>query len=83
MLRYMFSDEQLEIVTRNIEDILFFHEQFVSQLREDLLPLGFSMADNGEVGKAKAQDSAMDGATNDAFEAAITAVAKIFTSQVR
>ena len=83
MLRYMFSDEQLEIVTRNIEDILFFHEQFVSQLREDLLPLGFSMTDNREVGKAKGQDSAMDGATDDGFEAAITAVTKIFTSQVR
>lgn len=83
MLRYVFSDEQLEIVTRNIEDVLYFHEQFVSELREDLSPLGFFMADNGEVRKANAQDSTMDDSTDDSFEAAITAVAKKFSSQVR
>lgn len=80
----MFSDEQLELVTRNIEEILYFHEQFVGELRVDLSPLGFSMTGDGEVvGKMSAQDAAIDDATNDCLEAAIIAVSRKFTSQVR
>ncbi|KAF9481823.1 Dbl homology domain-containing protein [Pholiota conissans] len=41
--RYLFSDSELESLTRNSEDILLLHEHFVRELAEVLKPLGLSM----------------------------------------
>lgn len=41
--RYLFSDSELEALTRNAEEILQVHEHFVRELRILLEPLGFVM----------------------------------------
>lgn len=41
--RYLFTDQEVELLTRNAEDILQLHEQFVRDLRDEMGPLGFPM----------------------------------------
>ncbi|KAF8076556.1 hypothetical protein FPV67DRAFT_1407681 [Lyophyllum atratum] len=42
--RYLFTSQEVELLTRNAEEILQLHEQFVRELRADMNPLGFDMA---------------------------------------
>jgi len=46
--RYLFSDAELEILTRNAEEILQLHEHFVRELRIVLEPLGIIMEHEDE-----------------------------------
>lgn len=39
--RYLFTDQDVELLTRNAEELLQLHENFVQELRADLAPLGF------------------------------------------
>ncbi|KAG6821574.1 hypothetical protein H0H93_000083 [Arthromyces matolae] len=39
--RYLFSSLEIEILTRNAEEILQIHEQFIRELRKEMAPLGF------------------------------------------
>jgi len=48
--RYLFSDTQLESLTRNAEEILQLHEHFVKELRHVLEPLEFAMEHDNEQG---------------------------------
>ncbi|CAA7260054.1 unnamed protein product [Cyclocybe aegerita] len=41
--RYIFSDNELDLLTRNAEEILQLHEHFVRELRSILEPLGHAM----------------------------------------
>ncbi|KAG6911240.1 hypothetical protein DXG01_003107 [Tephrocybe rancida] len=41
--RYLFTDTEVEVLTRNAEEILQLHEQFVRELRKEMVPLGFNM----------------------------------------
>lgn len=41
--RYLFTDQEVELLTRNAEELLQLHEHFVQELRADLAPLGFHM----------------------------------------
>ncbi|KAF7292322.1 DH domain-containing protein [Mycena chlorophos] len=41
--RQLFSNREIEAVARNAEQVLQLHENFVDELREALLPLGFAM----------------------------------------
>ncbi|KAF5388013.1 hypothetical protein D9615_000544 [Tricholomella constricta] len=41
--RYLFTNHEVEVLTRNAEEILQLHEQFVRELRMDVSPLGFPM----------------------------------------
>jgi RhoGEF domain len=41
--RYLFTDSEIEALTRNAEEILQLHEHFVRELRAILEPLGFTM----------------------------------------
>ncbi|KAG5648921.1 hypothetical protein DXG03_000270 [Asterophora parasitica] len=41
--RYLFTNHEVEILTRNAEEILQLHEQFVRELRKEVAPLGFPM----------------------------------------
>ncbi|KAJ7638991.1 hypothetical protein FB45DRAFT_827670 [Roridomyces roridus] len=41
--RHVFTDRQLDLLTRNAEQVLQLHENFVQELRVTMLPLGFSM----------------------------------------
>ncbi|KAH7931233.1 Dbl homology domain-containing protein [Leucogyrophana mollusca] len=43
MPRHLFSPTELDTVTRNAEEILKFHEQFVRDLQSAIAPFGFSM----------------------------------------
>jgi hypothetical protein len=74
----MFSNEEVELVTRNIEEILHFHEDFVDELRTALMPLGFFMSSNGSEGN----DALHIGSPELHLEAAIEVVSKMFTRQV-
>jgi hypothetical protein len=80
----MFSDEDLELVTRNIEEILRFHEIFVDELRTALIPLGFSMSNDGsEIGEMLHMKQKKDIKSPDPpLEAAIAVVSTIFTHKV-
>jgi hypothetical protein len=79
----MFSDDEIDLVTRNIEEILDFHEVFVDELRIALVPLGFSMvSDRSEVGDALHTRQKGNGPPEPPLEAAIAAVSNMFTRQV-
>ncbi|KAG6854873.1 hypothetical protein C0991_012063 [Blastosporella zonata] len=41
--RYLFTNLEVEVLTRNAEEILQLHEQFVRELRKEMAPLGFNM----------------------------------------
>ncbi|KAG6833911.1 hypothetical protein H0H87_007922 [Tephrocybe sp. NHM501043] len=41
--RYLFTNLEVELLTRNAEEILQLHEQFVRELRKEMVPLGFNM----------------------------------------
>ncbi|KAJ3545389.1 hypothetical protein NMY22_g2471 [Coprinellus aureogranulatus] len=41
-VRYLFTDNELELVSRNAEDILQLHDRFLMELQETLEPFGFS-----------------------------------------
>ncbi|GLB33963.1 putative rhoGEF domain containing protein [Lyophyllum shimeji] len=41
--RYLFTSHEVEALTRNAEEILQLHEQFVRELRTEMTPLGFHM----------------------------------------
>lgn len=82
--RYMFSDEEIELVTRNIEEILQFHEIFVDDLRRALKPLGFSMATIEDVADIiHSRQKKGIGVIDHVLEAAIAVVSKTFKTQVR
>jgi hypothetical protein len=79
----MFSDDELELVTRNIEEILRFHEVFVDELRTALIPLGFSMSyDGSEAGDMLHMKKKGIGPPEPPLEAAIAVISEIFTHQV-
>lgn len=42
----MFTDHEVELLTRNAEDILRLHEHFAEELRLSLEPLGYAMNDD-------------------------------------
>ncbi|KAF9534700.1 hypothetical protein CPB83DRAFT_888675 [Crepidotus variabilis] len=44
--RYVFSNHEIELLTRNAEDILRLHEHFVRELEVVLKPLGYAMDDD-------------------------------------
>jgi hypothetical protein len=48
--RYLFSDTELEYLTRNAEEILKLHEYFVKELRNVLEPLKFFLEHDEEHG---------------------------------
>jgi hypothetical protein len=39
--RYLFTHQEVDALTRNAEEILHFHEQFVEELKLAIAPLGF------------------------------------------
>lgn len=82
----MFSDQEIELVTRNIEEILQFHEAFVDDLRAALTPLGFCMVpeDGWEMTNPLhvRQKKKEIGQPEQNLEAAIAIVSKKFTTQV-
>ncbi|KAG6903483.1 hypothetical protein C0995_005506 [Termitomyces sp. Mi166 len=41
--RYLFTNLEVEILTRNAEEILQLHEQFLRELRKEITPLGFHL----------------------------------------
>ncbi|TFK22330.1 Dbl homology domain-containing protein [Coprinopsis marcescibilis] len=41
--RYLFTDSELELITRNAEDLLLLHEHFLKQLSAIVEPLGITM----------------------------------------
>jgi len=73
----LFSLAEVEILTRNAEDILLLHELFVAQLRSVIIPLGFRMEQEDEVDLV--DDSLLP---IDKIDAAIRAVATTFTTEV-
>lgn len=47
LMRHVFSPADLDLITRNMEEILKFHEQLVCELRALVSPLGFPMILDG------------------------------------
>jgi hypothetical protein len=47
LVRQIFSTADIDLITRNAEDILKFHEQLVDELRALVSPLGFPMILDG------------------------------------
>lgn len=72
--RYLFTDNELESLTRNAEEILQLHEHFVRELRVILEPLGFTMEMNEN-------DLGHEHLAN--LNAAIRAVSTKFATEVR
>jgi len=72
--RLFLSNVEVEILTRNVEDILLLHELFVSGLREAVAPFGFRMT--------LEEGGGDDPPPVDRIDAAIRAVATKFTTEV-
>ena len=72
--RYIFSDQDVELLTRNAEEILQLHEQFVRELRIILEPLGYSMEHDED-------DHSHEHLAN--LDAALRAVSTKFATEVR
>lgn len=70
--RYLFTDSEIEALTRNAEEILQLHEHFVRELRAILEPLGFTMDQD--------QDDSHHHIDN--LDAAIRAVSTKFATEV-
>ncbi|KAH9482554.1 hypothetical protein JR316_0004654 [Psilocybe cubensis] len=72
-LRYLFSDSELESLTRNAEEILSLHEHFVRELRAILDPLGIAVdhvdEDHGHHHLARLDDAIRAVSTKFATEA--------------
>ena len=72
--RYIFSDGDLEMLTRNGEELLQLHEHFVRELGAVLQPLGFTMdPHSNDVHYAQLQN----------LDDAIRAVSAKFATEVR
>ncbi|KAG6869325.1 hypothetical protein C0993_000078 [Termitomyces sp. T159_Od127] len=41
--RYLFTSLEVEMLTRNAEEVLQLHEQFMRELRKEIIPLGFHL----------------------------------------
>lgn len=74
--RYLFSEGEIEILTRNAEELLLLHEQFVRELRALLEPLGFPMdqLESDKIGEQQKDIKTLD--------AAIRAVSTKFATEV-
>jgi hypothetical protein len=77
----MFSDVEVELVTRNIEEVLRFHETFVDELRAALMPVGFSALSNGSEADDMLQLTKLKEDIGPHLEEAIVLVSKMFTRQ--
>jgi hypothetical protein len=74
-IRFLFTDSELELVTRNAEDILQLHELFVRELQVALEPLGFVMEE--DIHKPPTPEQL------DNLESAIRVVSAKFATEVR
>lgn len=74
----MFSDEEIDLVTRNVEDLLHFHQGFVQDLQIALEPLGFSLISEGSDDPVLvySREEKGIGPPGDALECAIAVVAE-------
>lgn len=72
--KYLFSESEIEILTRNAEELLLLHEQFVRELRALLGPLGF-VIDHPNFDKIDEQGIKV-------LDAAIRAVSTKFATEV-
>lgn len=70
--RYLFTDSEIETLTRNAEEILQLHEHFVRELRTILEPLSFTMDQDQDKGHQHI----------DNLDAAIRAVSTKFATEV-
>ena len=81
--RYLFSDTEIETLTRNAEEILQLHEHFVEELQAAVAPFGFTAAlSESGINPHDYQKKGLDLAQG-AVDAAIGAVATIFATKVR
>ncbi|KAJ6628785.1 hypothetical protein B0H10DRAFT_2209236 [Mycena sp. CBHHK59/15] len=62
--RYVFTDREVDVLTRNAEEVLHLHEHFVDELRGAMMPLGFPMElsvdDAGEKERIRNIDAAVE-----------------------
>lgn len=70
--RYLFTDTEIETLTRNAEEILQLHEHFVRELRTILEPLSFTMDQDQDDGRQHINN----------LDAAIRAVSTKFATEV-
>lgn len=76
--RYLFTDSEIELLTRNAEEVLELHEHFLKELRLVMEPLGYSM-DPEESDEDTAEFQAR---RTERIEAAIGAVSTKFATEV-
>jgi hypothetical protein len=75
--RYLFTDQEVELLTRNAEELLQLHEHFVQELRTDLAPLGFLMHTPQGTDDVKCQEERIQNT-----DAAIRTVSTKFATEV-
>lgn len=74
-IRYLFTDNELELVSRNAEEILQLHDRFLMELQEALEDLGFSAHE--DVDEPPSSDQLQN------LESAIRVVSSKFATEVR
>jgi hypothetical protein len=75
--RYLFTNQEVELLTRNAEELLQLHEHFVQELRTDMTPLGFPMHTPQGIEDIKCQEERIQ-----ETDAAIRAVSTKFATEV-
>jgi hypothetical protein len=82
--RYLFSDTEIETLTRNAEEILQLHEHFVEELQAAVSPFGFTMtvSTSGISGDMHNQQKQGIDSAGENVGAAIGAVATVFVTKV-
>jgi hypothetical protein len=74
--RCLFTDQEVELLTRNAEELLQLHEHFVQELCTELAPLGFLMHSPQAAEDDKHQESMPN------TDAAIRVVSTKFATEV-
>jgi hypothetical protein len=77
--RHLFTDVELELLTRNAEEVLQLHEHFVEELRTVVEPLGFSMFSHETASDVEIRHKA----ESEIIDTAIGVVSTKFATEVR
>lgn len=74
-MRHIFTNSEVDALTRNAEEVLQFHENFVEELRTAMAPFGFRM----ELSSERSVDEILEGSTQNIDEGIAIVSAKFAT----
>lgn len=77
-MRHIFKDSEVDVLTRNAEEVLQFHENFVEELRTAMTPFGFRM----DLSSERPSDEEIPEASTENIDEGIAIVSTKFATEV-